>query len=93
MPNNIPEDNVFSTVFGYCKNGTSWLVDVAVTTTVVIVFLVFADWLIPDVIQQAVPIITNALIIVPASILSVYVWRRASADNRRRKADAEKASK
>ena len=84
--NNIKPDNVFATVFGYAKDGTSWLVDVAVTTIVVMAFLIFMDWIIPDMIQNAAPVVTNALIIVPASILAVYVWRRASADNERRKA-------
>lgn len=82
---NIPEKNPISTLFGLAQDGTSWLMDVIVTTIIVTAFMIFMDWLIADEIQNSMPILTNAVIIVPASILGVYIWRRASADNARRK--------
>ena len=78
-------NNVIATFFGYCKDGTSWLFDVCVTMVMTATFLGVIDWFLLDDLQANHPVLTNTVIIVPGAIFAVYIWRRASADNRRRK--------
>ena len=85
MANNT--DNVFSTLFGAAKDGTSWGIDVAQTFLWVAVAGFLLDWLLPDSLQESATVFANALIITVLVIFGNYVWRRAQADNRRRKAN------
>jgi hypothetical protein len=84
--------NVIATVGGLASDGTSWLMDLFVTIVLVAVIMGGLDWLMPDALQASAPVITNTLIVVPGSISAVYIWRRAQADNERRRA-AKRAGK
>lgn len=87
MANTNPNDagNVFATLFGACKDGTSWAIDFLQTALWVCATLFVIDTLLPNDFQDGMPVLANTLLLTPTAVMAYYVWVRARADNRARK--------